>query len=52
MSEIGGNFVVWSEVLQDTVLDLFDAGKLDYASAVSLSLTPEGVTRFYSNLHF
>ena len=52
MPEIGGNFVVWSEVLQDTVLDLFDAGKLDYASAVSLSLSPEGFKRFYSNLDF
>ncbi|KAM7454942.1 hypothetical protein BLSTO_04302, partial [Blastocystis sp. subtype 1] len=43
---------VWSEVMQDTVLDLFDAGKLDYASAVSLSLSPEGFKRFYSKLDF
>ena len=38
--------------MQDTVLDLFDAGKLDYASAVSLSLSPEGFKRFYDKLDF
>mgnify|MGYP000014858025 FL=1 len=43
---------VWSEVMQDTVLDLFDAGKLDYASAVSLSLSPAGFKRFYEKLDF
>ena len=46
------SFLVWSEVMQDTVLDLFDAGKLDYASAVSLSLSPEGFKRFYNKLDF
>ena len=34
------------------MLDLFDAGKLDYASAVSLSLSPAGFERFYKNLDF
>lgn len=44
------HLTVWTEVLQDTMLDLFDCGKLDYASAVSLSLSPEGFDKFYGNL--
>lgn len=44
------HLTVWTEVLQDTMLDLFDCGKLDAASAVSLSLSPKGFERFYSNL--
>ena len=40
---------VWTEVLQDTMLDLFDSGKLDFASTVSLSFSNEGFKRFYAN---
>jgi acetyl-CoA hydrolase len=42
------NLSVYTEVLQDTMLDLFDSGKLDFASSCSLSLseTP-GFPRFF-----
>ena len=40
---------VWTEVLQDTMLDLFDSGRLDFASTVSLSFSPDGFRRFYDN---
>jgi acetyl-CoA hydrolase len=40
---------VWTEVLQDTMLDFLDSGKLDFASTVSLSFSVEGFKRFYSN---
>ena len=33
------NLTVYTEVLQDTMLDLFDSGKLDAASSCSLSLS-------------
>lgn len=42
---------VWTEVLQDTMLDWMDTGKLRYASTTSLSLSPEGFKRFYSNMN-
>jgi len=44
------NLTVFTEVLQDTMLDLFDSGKLDAASSCSLSLseTP-GFPRFFDN---
>jgi succinyl-CoA:acetate CoA-transferase len=32
---------MYSEVLQDSTFDLFDAGKLDFASASSITLSPE-----------
>eukprot|EP00761_Pharyngomonas_kirbyi_P012283 gb/GECH01012310.1/.p1 GENE.gb/GECH01012310.1/~~gb/GECH01012310.1/.p1 ORF type:complete len:523 (+),score=160.43 gb/GECH01012310.1/:1-1569(+) len=38
---------VWTEVLQDTFLDFFDQGKLDFASATSIRFSPEGFERFY-----
>lgn len=37
---------VWTEVLQDTMLDFFDSGKLNFATTTSLSLSPEGFERF------
>ena len=40
----------YSEVMQDGILDLIDAGKADFASATSLSLSREGLEQFYSNL--
>ncbi len=44
------NLTVYTEVLQDTMLDLFDSGKLDGASACSLSLSENpGFPRFFDN---
>ncbi|KFY69948.1 hypothetical protein V499_09600 [Pseudogymnoascus sp. VKM F-103] len=40
---------VWTEVLQDTFLDLFDSGKLDFATATSIRFSPDGFKRFYDN---
>jgi len=44
------NLTVFTEVLQDTMLDLFDSGKLDFASSCSLSLSEDpGFPRFFAN---
>lgn len=43
------NLTVWTEVLQDSFLDFFDSGSLDFATATSIRLTPEGFDRFYEN---
>jgi len=44
------NLTVFTEVLQDTMLDFFDSGKLDFASACSLSLSENpGFPRFFDN---
>jgi acetyl-CoA hydrolase len=43
------NLKVWTEVIQDTFLDLFDNGKLDFATATSIRFSPEGFKRFYDN---
>ncbi len=44
------NLSVYTEVLQDTFLDFFDSGKLDFASACSLSLSENpGFPRFFAN---
>ena len=40
----------FSEVMQDGILDLLDAGKADMASATSLSLSEEGMARLLSRL--
>ena len=40
----------YSEVIQDSVLDLIDSGKIRIASGTSLTLSEEGQKRFYSNL--
>jgi acetyl-CoA hydrolase len=39
---------IWTEVMQDTALDLFDSGKLKFASGASFALSNEGIKRFYS----
>ncbi|MCJ1370415.1 acetyl-CoA hydrolase [Loxospora ochrophaea] len=39
---------VWTEVLQDSFLDLFDSGHLDFATATSIRFSPDGFQRFYS----
>lgn len=41
------NLKVWTEVLQDTFLDLFDSGRLDFATATSIRFSPDGFKRFY-----
>jgi acetyl-CoA hydrolase len=43
------NLKVWTEVIQDTFLDLFDSGRLDFATATSIRFSPEGFKRFYDN---
>lgn len=44
------NLTVFTEVLQDTMLDFLDSGKLKYASACSLSLSEtEGFPRLFAN---
>ena len=40
----------YSEVMQDGILDLIDAGKADFASATSLSLSKEGMRRLLGGL--
>ena len=40
----------YSEVMQDGILDLIDAGKADFASATSLALSEEGMKRLLENL--
>jgi len=40
----------YSEVIQDSVLDLIDSGKIRIASGTSLTLSEEGQKRFINNL--
>jgi succinyl-CoA:acetate CoA-transferase len=44
------DLVVYSEVLQDAVFDLLDAGKVKFASSCSLTLSEEKMKHFYVNL--
>lgn len=41
---------VYTEVIQDGMFDLIDAGKLNFASGTALSPSPEGLKRFYDNI--
>lgn len=43
---------VWTEVLQDTFLDLFDSGALDFASTCAIRFTPEGFKRLFDKWDF
>lgn len=43
------NLNVWTEVLQDSFLDFFESGSLDYATATSIRLTEAGFEKFYEN---
>lgn len=43
------NLNVWTEVLQDSFLDFFDSGSLDFATATSIRLTEAGFDRFDKN---
>ncbi|MBR0208326.1 MAG: succinate CoA transferase [Oscillospiraceae bacterium] len=40
----------YSEVMQDGILDLIDAGKADFASATSLSLSRAGLERLFADI--
>ncbi|MGE5485734.1 MAG: acetyl-CoA hydrolase/transferase family protein [Ignavibacteriales bacterium] len=40
----------YSEVIQDSALDLLDAGKITSASATSLTVSPERLPRLYSGM--
>jgi acetyl-CoA hydrolase len=40
---------VWTEVLQDSFLELFQNGSLDYATATSVRLTDQGFKRLFDN---
>ncbi|MDR3565281.1 MAG: acetyl-CoA hydrolase/transferase family protein [Negativicutes bacterium] len=44
------NLTVFTEVIQDGMFDLIDAGKLDFASGTSLTPSPDGAKRLYANL--
>ncbi len=40
---------VWTEVLQDNLLDLLDSGKLDFVSTASFALSEDGLKRLFAN---
>lgn len=44
------NLQVYTEVIQDGMLDLADAGKLKFASGTSFSPSPDGLDRLYQNI--
>ncbi len=46
------NLTSYTEVLQDSMLDLIDSGKVTCCSCTSVTLSPEGVKRFYDNIGF
>lgn len=41
---------VYTEVIQDGMLDLIDAGKLNFASGTAISPSPAGIERFGKNI--
>lgn len=43
------NLEMWTEIMQDTILDFFDSGKLSFASATSFALSPDGIKRLYGD---
>lgn len=43
------NLNVWSEVFQDSMLNLIDSGKLDFASCTSYTLSDVGFKKLYGN---
>ncbi|MTI71027.1 MAG: acetyl-CoA hydrolase/transferase family protein [Firmicutes bacterium] len=44
------NITLYSEVLQDSVLDLIDSGKVDFASATAITISPKRLQDFYENI--
>ncbi|MCX7981373.1 MAG: succinate CoA transferase [Syntrophales bacterium] len=43
-------FVIWSEVIQDAVLDMINAKRIQFASGTSLSPSPAILKRFYEEI--
>lgn len=41
---------IYTEALQDGILDLIDAGRVEYASTAAISVSPSGLQRFYGNI--
>jgi acetyl-CoA hydrolase len=57
MSQIGAhreipNFVMFTEVFQDSLLELMERGRLTGASSTSLTLTEPSIQRLYDNVDF
>lgn len=57
MAALGENpyippFKMYTEVFQDSLVDLMEHGKLQSASTTSLTVTPEVLQRIYSNMDF
>lgn len=44
------HLTMYSEVLQDSTFDLFEAGKLDFASGSSITLSPQKGREVFSNI--
>ena len=44
------NLTVFTEVIQDGMFDLIDAGKLDFASGTAITPSPDGLKRFYAGI--
>ncbi|MEC5215208.1 succinyl-CoA:acetate CoA-transferase [Actimicrobium sp. GrIS 1.19] len=44
------HLTMYSEVLQDSTFDLFDAGKLDFASGSSITLSPERSRQVFGDI--
>jgi succinyl-CoA:acetate CoA-transferase len=44
------HMTMYSEVLQDSTFDLFDAGKLDFASGSSITLSPQKSRQIFSDI--
>ncbi|TYO98419.1 acetyl-CoA hydrolase [Geothermobacter ehrlichii] len=44
------NLSMWTEVIQDSALDLIDSGKLDVVSGAGFGLSADARKRFYENL--
>ncbi|CEQ22056.1 acetyl-CoA hydrolase/transferase family protein [Paraclostridium sordellii] len=45
------DLVVYSEVIQDSVLDLIEAKKVTFASGTSFTISPERLDYFYKNIN-
>lgn len=41
---------IYTEVIQDGMLDLIDAGKVDTVSGAAITPSPDGLQRFYKNI--
>ena len=42
----------YTEVVQDGMLQLIESGKIDFVSATSMTLSPEGYQHFFENINF